>query len=82
MEGYDETDIIQHYAGWEAFRDSDWAFPLAYTDHMAEGDGTLISYTDSLPWIAIFFKLFNSFFPESFQYFGIYALRYLHFLLF
>lgn len=74
MTGYDETDIIAHYAGWEAYRDSDWAFPLAYTDNLAKGDGVIISYLDSLPWIAIIFKLMNPFLPNTFQYFGIYTL--------
>ena len=26
--GYDEWDIQQRYAGWMAYRNSDWRFPL------------------------------------------------------
>lgn len=74
MTGYDETDIIAHYVGWEAFRNSDWTLPLAYTNNLAKGDGVIISYTDSLPWISMIFKLFNSCLPETFQFFGIYTL--------
>lgn len=74
MAGYDETDIIQHYSGWLAFRNSDWTFPLGVASDMAVGDGTCISYTDSIPWAAIAFKLFRTALPETFQYFGWYAL--------
>lgn len=72
MTGYDEADIIKHYAGWLAFRNSDWQFPLGLANKMAIGEGTLISYTDSIPWIAIFFKIFRNILPKTFQYFGIY----------
>lgn len=74
MAGYDETDIIQHYSGWLAFRNSDWTFPLGMASDMAVGDGTCISYTDSIPWAAILCKVFRNVLPETFQYFGWYAL--------
>ena len=74
MAGYDETDIIQHYSGWLAFRNSDWTFPLGIASDMAVGQGTCISYTDSIPWVAIVCKLFRGILPETFQYFGWYAL--------
>lgn len=73
MAGYDESDIIQHYSGWLAFRNSKWSFPLGLANDMAVGQGTIISYTDSILWVAIFFKLFRSILPETFQYFGIYT---------
>ena len=57
MAGYDETDIIQHYSGWLAFRNSDWSFPLGLASDMACGEGTYISFTDSVPWVAIVCKL-------------------------
>ncbi len=74
MAGYDETDIIQHYSGWVAFRNSDWAFPLGLASDMAYGEGTYISFTDSIPWVAIVCKVFRKILPETFQYFGLYAL--------
>ncbi len=74
MAGYDESDIIQHYSGWLAFRNSEWAFPLGMAGDMACEEGTCISYTDSIPWIAIACKLFRAYLPDTFQYFGIYAL--------
>lgn len=74
MAGYDETDIIQHYSGWIAFRNSEWAFPIGLAGDMACEDGTYISYTDSIPWVAIVFKLIRGILPDTFQYFGIYTL--------
>ena len=73
MAGYDEVDIKQHYAGWLAFRNSRWTFPLGMAENMAVGTGTIISFTDSIPWVAIFFKLFRNALPETFQYFGLYT---------
>lgn len=74
MEQYDERDIITHYAGWEAYRDYKWAFPLGYTDNMAHGQGFFISFTDSIPWVAIAFKLINGILPKTFQYLGLFTL--------
>lgn len=74
MAGYDETDIIQHYSGWLAFRNSDWSFPIGMASDMACGSGTCISFTDSIPWAAVICKLFRFVLPETFQYFGWYAL--------
>lgn len=74
INGYDETDIMQHYAGWVLFRNSHWAFPLGYCDVLASPDGTMISYTDSLPWVSIFLKLFRGILPSTFQWFGWYIL--------
>ena len=74
MAGYDETDIIQHYSGWIAFRNSEWKFPLGMAADMACEDGTYISFTDSIPWVAVIFKILGNILPDDFQYFGIYVL--------
>ena len=74
LNGYDETDIQQHYAGWLLFRNSHWTFPLGMCDTLAAPDGTLISYTDSLPWVSIILKLFRGILPSTFQWFGWYIL--------
>lgn len=71
---YDGTDIMQHYAGWAQYRISDWGYPLGYANELAYGDGTYITYTDSIPYVALFFKLFNSILPQTFQYFGWFTL--------
>lgn len=74
MAGYDEDDLTQHYAGWVQFRSSEWNFPLGMIADMAEGTGTMLSFTDSIPLLAIIFKVFDFMLPETFQYFGWYNL--------
>ena len=74
IRGYDFTDIIPHYAGWCQFRISSWKFPLGLADTMAIREGTFITYTDSIPYLALFFKLLNPILPETFQYFGWFTL--------
>ena len=38
MSGYDCDDIVQHYAGWVAFRNSAWHFPIGLADNMGGGN--------------------------------------------
>ena len=68
--GYDEIDVQQHYAGWLLFRNSHWTFPLGKADNLAAPDGTIISYTDSIPWVSIALKVLRRFLPPVFQWFG------------
>ncbi|MDD6320529.1 MAG: DUF6311 domain-containing protein [Oscillospiraceae bacterium] len=74
LNGYDEWDVQQHYAGWLLFRNSHWNFPLGLADTIAAPDGTVISYTDSIPWVSIFLKLLRGILPAAFQWFGWYVL--------
>lgn len=67
-------DMVQHQLGWMFFRNSDWSFPLGIIDGLSETDTVTCVVTDCLPLFAIFFKLFSSVLPETFQYFGIWAL--------
>ena len=71
---YEDLDIQQHYAGWMLFRISDWKLPLGMANAIASPDGTLISYTDSLPWMSILLKLFRGILPKTFQWYGWYVL--------
>lgn len=74
MSGYDESDIILDYAGWSLSRNSPWRFQLGLADNM--DDRMYISFTDSMPWVAIFFKLVLQIvrYDGTFQYWGIYDL--------
>lgn len=71
---YIEKDIIQHYAGWMAFRNSPWGFPLGIAENIKVPTGEMISFMDAIPIASIFFKLFRNLLPETFQFFGIYIL--------
>ena len=74
IKGYDGTDIIQHYAGWTQYRISNWDYPLGYANTLAYRDGTYITYTDSIPYVAILCKVFRNILPDTFQYFGWFTL--------
>ena len=71
---YKWGDGMQHYYGWMAFRNSPWKFPLGLFDGVTYPDATSIIFTDSLPWLAILFKLLSPILPWNFQYFGIWAI--------
>ena len=73
LASYDEGDIWQHYAGWMLYRISNWRLPIGMADAIAMPHGTLISYTDSLPWVSMLFRLFRHFLPQKFQWFGLYT---------
>ena len=74
MAGYVEYVLIQHYAGWVMFRSSEWSFPLGLIKNMAVGTGTMLTFTDSIPIVAILCKGIEGLLPETFQYFGWYIL--------
>lgn len=67
-------DLTQHYLGWEYFRKSDWFFPIGLTNQIAYPAETSIIYTDSIPLLAVIFKLFTKGIPGRFQYFGIWGI--------
>ena len=71
---FDGTDTMQHYAGWTQFRISNWNYPLGFANTLAFGDGTYITYTDSIPYVAILCKLFRGILPTRFQFFGWFTL--------
>ena len=68
------VDIIQHHVGWEAFRDNSWKFPLGLVNNLSYPSNISIIYTDSIPIVAVFFKLISFMLPKTFQYFGFYGL--------
>jgi hypothetical protein len=74
INGYVEKDVAQHYAGWVAFRNSDWSFPLGLANKYNFPYGMIISYTDSIPIASMFFKAVRGILPGTFQFFGIYVL--------
>lgn len=74
INGYIEKDVVQHYTGWMLYRNSPWQFPLGVGQNMAYPYGSAVSYTDSIPLFAIFFKLLRGFLPATFQYFGLFVL--------
>ncbi|MCE7527902.1 DUF6311 domain-containing protein [Polynucleobacter sp. IMCC 30228] len=67
-------DPPQHYLGWVFYRYAPWTFPIGLSPNFGMDISSSIVYTDSLPLMAIFFKLFSPILPQVFQYFGIWLL--------
>lgn len=67
-------DLSQHYMGWLCYRKSDWTFPLGNMDLFSYPFETSVIYTDSIPLLALFFKILSPILPEHFQYFGLWAI--------
>lgn len=67
-------DWGQHYLGWAFYRDEPWGFPLGNMDSILYPAGTNVGYWDSIPLLALFFKIFSFLLPETFQYLGIWLL--------
>lgn len=64
-------DWGQHYLGWAFYRQDEWRFPLGEMKNFYYPVGTNVGFTDSIPLLAFLFKIFDSFLPDNFQYFGL-----------
>ena len=67
-------DLPQHYLGWKAYRASAWHFPIGMIDNLAGPELISVVFTDSIPALAVFFKILSPILPDSFQYFGLWGL--------
>ena len=72
---FDYGDIAQHVSGWWYYAKDRWHFPLLHTTRLDHPAGVSIAYTDSIPLLALPFKvlltLFPSWLPEHFHYVGL-----------
>lgn len=64
-------DSAQSYMGWLAFRAEPWMFPLGRLHALGLEQAHSIVYSDSIPLLALVFKLFRRWLPATFQYDGI-----------
>lgn len=69
-----DIDLFQHYTGWGHFRNDPWQFPFGLISSLSYPFSVSVIYTDSIPMVAVFFKLLSPILPETFQYFGLYGL--------
>ena len=67
-------DLFQHQIGWEWFRQEAWQFPLGRIASYGYPLGTNISFTDSIPLLALPLKLLSPLLPAHFQYLGAWEL--------
>lgn len=69
-----DPDIRQHYLGWCHYRTSKWTFPIGMIDSLSYPTPVSVIYSDSIPGLALIFKAFSAFLPDTFQYLGLYGL--------
>ena len=63
-------DMSTHFTGWSYFVNDEWRFPLGANPMYGLENSSSIVYSDSIPILALFFKIFKDFLPNSFQYFS------------
>jgi len=63
-----------HYLGWAFYRNDPWGFPLTDVQSYFYPIGTNVGFTDTIPLLALFFKIFSGILPEDFQFYGIWFL--------
>lgn len=68
------NDPAQHYLGWAFFKLGDWTYPIGLNPQFGLQISSSIIFSDSIPLLAIFFKLLSSHVTIQFQYFGIWLL--------
>jgi hypothetical protein len=71
---YASQDSLQHFLGWQFFRNAPWTFPLGAIPAYGTPYGVTLTYTDSIPLLAIGLKLFNGLLKQRFQYLGLWTL--------
>lgn len=59
-----------HYLAWAFYKSEPWHFPLGRIDAYNYPLGTNVGFADSIPLMAMFFKLFRHLLPADFQYLG------------
>ena len=69
-----DMDLKQHHIGWCHYRMSALTFPVGMIETLSYPTAMSVIYTDSIPLLAFFFKLFRSILPVHFQYFGMFGL--------
>lgn len=67
-------DSTIQYIGAQAYRHSTWMFPLGNLNTLHYPDTSSIIFTDSIPLLAIIYKLISPLFSGNYQYVGIWVL--------
>ena len=76
------SDITPPQLAWHFFKNDIWRLPLGSNPNYGDELGSSIVFSDSIPILALFFKLFKSFIPENFQYISFWYLICFYFQLF
>lgn len=68
---YGHGDPGQHLIGFLYFVQDEWRFPLFHTQSLGYPHGTNIIFTDSIPLLALIFKILAPIVPDGFHPFGL-----------
>jgi hypothetical protein len=68
------TDRGVNYLGWAFFRDTPWMWPLGLNPRYGLELSSSIVYSDSIPLLALPFKVLSGVLPRPFQYLGLWTL--------
>ena len=67
-------DLPVFQIGWKFFRFDEWRFPLLSNPNYGIYLNSNLIFSDSIPLLAIIFKIINFLLPENFQYFSIWII--------
>ena len=67
-------DLSTYHLGWKYYRNDIWRFPIGLNPNYGIYLNTSIVFSDSIPFLAIFFKSIRNFIPNDFQYFSLWIL--------
>lgn len=70
---FSRGDPGEHYIGWRFFRDSDWQILPGLMNRIDHPYSVSVIFTDSLPLMAVVFKLFKGILPREFNYLGLWT---------
>ena len=79
---HDGNESAIEQTAWYFFRNDVWRFPLGLNPNYGDEITTSIVFSDSIPILAFFFKIFKSILPENFQYFSLWYFLCFYFQLF
>lgn len=70
---FSRGDPGAHYIGWRFFRDSDWQLCPGLMNRIDHPYSVSVIFTDSLPLLAVIFKLLRGILPAGFNYLGLWT---------
>ena len=68
---HSSSDLAQSHIGWYFFKNDIWRFPFGSNPNYGSEFGNSIIFSDSIPILALFFKLLSPLMPNNFHYFSI-----------
>ncbi len=70
---FSHGDPGMHYIGWRFFREAPWQIMPGLMNDLDYPYSVSVIFTDSIPLMAVFFKIFRDILPVSFNYLGLWT---------